>query len=433
MSRLWVSLMILLLAAHFWRMGESGLALCMVLVCGVHAGGRPWKRYAVGFVLVAGAFEWANAASSLAVLRLALGQPWLRGAFILTGVSFFTAVAAVNCFRTGGGLRRDAGERPLVQACAFILVFLALYFLRMLKPDALLLERLLLRGGAVQIVLMAWYAAFIAGKLVQPRSSRGVRRWAWLLFSLFFFGQLLLGILGVPHMLMTGQLHVPVPAFIVFGPVYRGELNMMPFLALFAALVTGRAWCSMLCYFGAFDALAAASGPVRPAPPWLRFAVRWGRLLVLALGVLVALGLRVSGQATGVAVGAGAVFCFVSLFVLLFFSRRHASMVHCTALCPMGLVMNLLGHLSPWRMRVDTRACDQCGACEKVCRYRAITAESRTRGTTLLHCSLCRDCTAVCAKKAVGLRAFGRGGQSEAVFIVLVVTLHVLFLSIARV
>ena len=43
----------------------------------------------------------------------------------------------------------------------------------------------------------------------------------WLIFSIIFFTQLILGVAGVDKLLMTGKLHLPVPALIAAGPLYR--------------------------------------------------------------------------------------------------------------------------------------------------------------------------------------------------------------------
>ena len=72
-----------------------------------------------------------------------------------------------------------------------------------------------------------------------------------------FFGQLALGIFADPIFLMTGKLHLPIPAVILAGPLYRFEGLFMPILFISTLLLSGPAWCSQLCYFGAFDAWSA--------------------------------------------------------------------------------------------------------------------------------------------------------------------------------
>ena len=52
---------------------------------------------------------------------------------------------------------------------------------------------------------------------------------------------------------MTGKLHLPVPMMILAGPIYRGHTSVMSILFLSTLILSGPAWCSHLCYFGAID------------------------------------------------------------------------------------------------------------------------------------------------------------------------------------
>ena len=107
-------------------------------------------------------------------------------------------------------------------------------------------------------------------------------------------------------------------------------------------------------------------------------------------------------------------------------------MVHCTVYCPTGLVADWLGKVFPFRIRIDNK-CDDCGACTFACRYNALEAgdiQKRKAGTT---CSLCGDCVQSCSKGAINYKLFGLKPQTaRSVFIVLIVTLHAVFLGLAR-
>lgn len=430
----WVGVLVALLAlgAHFFRAGNTTLVAATAGVLLFHCSASDWKRYAVGLFLVWGALEWGMAVQALIAFRRMHGAPWLRGALILTLVAFATATAATYAItraRTGG----KAADSPVpLQAFAFILVFLLLLFLRQnARPETLLLDRLGQEWGGVQIFLMSWYAAFVAGRLADPRKSRKTRRMAWLAFTCVFFAQLAAGLADFPARPVS-DVHAPIPGFILFGPLYRGFPGMMPFLVLFAALLTGSAWCSMLCYFGPLDSLAGR-GPLKTPPPFLAFLLRYGRWAALALGSGTAFILGRADVPASIAVGAGCAFALASVLSMAVLSRQYGGMAHCTAVCPMGLAVNLLGRLSPWRMRVARGACDHCGACEKICAYRAIDRESRSRGGTRSRCSLCRDCLGVCTRNALHVtfpllpvRIAGR------VFVVIVTVVHTLFLAAAR-
>ena len=97
----------------------------------------------------------------------------------------------------------------------------------------LLLERFAPGGGWLEIALLMAWAALVAARMDDPRAARRWRPRIWRLFSLAFFGQLALGLVGVERCLMTGALHLPVPALIVAGPAYRGGGWFM--LGLFAS------------------------------------------------------------------------------------------------------------------------------------------------------------------------------------------------------
>ena len=155
---------------------------------------------------------------------------------------------------------------------------------------------------------------------------------------------------------------------------------------------------------------------------------------MLAVGIGAAFLLKHIGMSIGTAVSLACAYAFLSLLVMAAFSRRYGGMMHCAAFCPMGLVVSWLGRLSPWRLRVDSSSCDSCGACEKVCRWRAITPESRAKGKVLLRCTLCRDCIGICHKNAISLRCAGLAPQvSEQLFVGVLASLHAIFLACAMV
>lgn len=434
----WLGLAVALLTlgAHFYRSGEYGIVACaagaLVFMCLESR----WKQYAVAFFLLWGMLEWGESAMRLAVTRMGFGMPWMRGAGIIGAVALVTGLAGWGALLRAR--RLDAGREDstaFFQGAVFICVFLALFYLRRgAKMDFLLLERYLPIIGSVQIFFASWYAAFIAGRLADHKKSRQTRRLVWLIFACVFFLQFFLGALGFDKMLLTGKLHVPIPAFIVYAPIFRESFSMMPAIVLAATLLAGSAWCSMLCYFGPFDSLAAGAKAARPYPAWAVMLQRYGRPATLVLGSLLAFLLGRAGLSYAMAASLAAAFAFFSLLLMALVSRRWMGMFHCTAFCPMGLVVNLLGRVSPWRIRVDRDSCDNCQACEKICKYSAITHESRQEGKTLLRCSLCRDCIGACKSKAVYVHFPGLGRDAAwKVFVGLVTALHVLFFSIAMV
>ena len=427
-----IALMLLILGAHFYRSGEYGIVLGLAGVLVFASQNAAWKRYVVAFFLFWGMLHWSEVAWQLVSLRAQMSQPWLRVALILLTVALCSGLAgkyALTRARVGAAQEGHA----LFKGGVFMATFLLLFYLRHIaRMDFLLLERYLPVLGSVQIFFAAWYAAVIGGELVAPRSSRQTRRRIWLIFALVFFAQFFLGLAGLERMLLSGTLHVPVPAMIIFGPVFRHTFSMMFIIVLLTTLLAGNLWCSSLCYFGAFDALAAGSRGVRPYPPKLRFALQYGQLIVLSGGLLLALGLRTAGVSPMTAAAVAVAFALLSLLLMVLLSRRHAGMLYCTSVCPMGLLTRWLGRLSPWRVRVDAQRCDDCGICEKICKYQAIPLASRAAGKTLSRCTLCRDCIGACAAKAIFIHFPGMApDRAWGLLTGLTTVLHVLFLSVS--
>jgi ferredoxin len=439
-SPLPAALSFLLLAAHGLRAGETGLCAGCLLMAGLVFTRRAFVRLAAVFALCCAALFWAHTALELSAMRRAFGEPWLRLTLILCGVAAGNLAAAWLLTRPAAVRRafRGADTGPL-QASVFLLTAGLLFLVRAKTPlPVLLADRFLPGSGPLEILALALYAALVAGAMADPDRARRLRPRIWGLFSLVFFAQLALGLAGLPDFLMTGRLHLPVPALIVGGPLYRGEGFFMPILYLSTLLLAGPAWCSHLCYIGAWDDAASRLCGASPGPLPRR---AWAfRLLTLGLTVALALGLRFLGVPGPAAALAAAAFGLLGVFVMLAASRRRGMMVHCTAYCPIGLIGALLGRISPWRLRMDS-GCDRfsrCGRCTAVCRYGALGERDVTLGRPGLSCTLCGDCVGVCPRKNPATHMGYRLPRlsphtSRRVFLAVVISLHAVFLGVARI
>ncbi len=425
----------LLLAAHALRRGDWGLCLALAALPLALVTRQGWARLAAAATLLLGAAQWASTGVDFVHLRLAFGEPWLRLALILAAVCGLTVASGL--WLLGARARalfpgqREA-ERP--QAAAFLLTagLLALARSKASVP-VLLADRFLPGAGWLEIALLAFYAAWLAGRILDPRQHKRLRPRIWALFSLVFFGQLALGLGGLPDLLMTGRLHLPVPALIAAGPLFRGEGLFMPILFASTVLLVGPAWCSHLCYIGAWDDVCSRRGPKTPRALSPRWTVG-GRLatLVLACGGALALrGLGVPGATAALLAGG---FGLLGVGVMLSASRRLGAMAHCTAYCPIGLVGNLLGRLVPWRMGIRLDTCTRCGACARACRYSALTPPHIEAGRPGLSCTLCGDCVGACPHDSMHYRFPGLSpARARAAFLTLVAALHAVFLGVARI
>ena len=200
------SLAFVLGAAHFFRSGQQGLSC----VCLVWAGllWRPvaWLRRSAAVFLLGLGVEWGMTTLALARWRLQLGQDWLRMVCILGAVAALTLLAAAAL--RSRACRRDEAPGPRAQALACLLVSALLLLLDGLRPELLLLHRLMPGWGAVQALPAGLWAGLVYGWLADRRRAPLWRRRIWLLFSCVFFGQLLAGLFlhslfllqGVPHL-----------------------------------------------------------------------------------------------------------------------------------------------------------------------------------------------------------------------------------------
>ncbi|MBP7127034.1 4Fe-4S binding protein [Myxococcota bacterium] len=326
-----------------------------------------------------------------------------------------------------------ATRRPIFSAVATgLLTFALLAAIQARVPRAMLLaDRFLPGAGWIEALALAVYAAVIRDRLEDPRRSGTWRRRVWVLFSAVFFGQFLLGILGIDAMLMTGRLHVPVPAVIVGGPLFRGERFFMPILFASTLVLVGPAWCSHLCYFGGWDNLAAmARKRPGPLPSW-----RWrAQPTMLALVILGALGMRWTGVPGAVAAMAAVAFGVAGIGVMALVSRRRGYLAHCTLFCPIGWIATRLGRrVSPFRIRI-AGGCDGCMACATACRFGALSREDIAARQAGPSCTLCGDCIRPCARRVIGYRLGPLDpARARSVFLVLVVSIHAVFLGVARI
>ncbi len=320
-------------------------------------------------------------------------------------------------------------------AAIFIISVVLLVLARELAPvPVLLADRFLPGAGWLQILVFGLYAAWVGNLLLaRSRSSIKARSRVWALFSLVFFVQLALGLGGVQSFLMTGDLHIPVPALIAAGPVYRGGQDLfMPILYLVSLILLGPAWCSYLCYIGAWDDQLSRFGPQRTQQlsAWATHGLRTMILLLVLGGAYL---LSIGGFAASSAALLAICFGLFGVAVMLFFSSKTGNMVHCTVYCPLGLVSNVLGKLNPFRIRISS-GCNNCGACIRVCRYSALSSQQLALGRPNLNCTLCGDCVQACPESVLEYRFWTIDPEKARIlFIVLASSLHAIFLATARV
>ena len=319
----------------------------------------------------------------------------------------------------------------IASVVAFVTTASILFLARTRVPFPILLaDRFLPGTGWAEIAVLALYAAILTRKLSRKRDSSSLRLGIWLAFSVVFFAQFILGIAGFQKFLMTGRLHIPVPAVVIAGPIYRGQRFFMPILFLSTIVLVGPAWCSHLCYIGAWDGLAALkhkrAGKLGAGWTWLRCGL-------FAATPVAAIMLRVF-RVDSVTAGFAAIgFGVLGVGIMAVLSARAGVMVHCTSICPLGLAGNILGRINPFRIRISG-ACNECGRCFPVCRYNALDLAKIQRRKPGYTCTLCGDCIGACREDAISYSFAGLPRTAvRSAFVILVVSLHAVFLGVARI
>lgn len=87
-------LSLVVLAAHFARIGNwlvVGLLVACIALLWMR---RPWVAYSIQTILVMGIIIWILTAVGIVLVRIQNGEDWLRTAVIIGGVTFFTGYAA---------------------------------------------------------------------------------------------------------------------------------------------------------------------------------------------------------------------------------------------------------------------------------------------------------------------------------------------------
>ena len=422
----------LLLAAHYSRHNETGLMLLCILLPPLLFVRKRWILHVFKIFLLIGALEWLGTLLNLVQQRMMMEQPWIRLIFILGTVIIFTLWSTtVFKKRKLSDFYKTDKISPVAMVSAFFLTFILLSIVQLVVENPMLLvERFLPGLGWVQILAFSFYAAWITEIYLSLRTTSLLRRRIWLLFSIVFFTQLLLGLAGIEKLLMTGKLHLPVPAMIVAGPIFRGAGLFMPILFIVTMILVGPAWCSHLCYIGSWDNFTANTQR-RPTelPKWTGKM----RLAILAGIILISILLRYLEVSGVVATILGAAFGLIGVGVMVFWSRRQGAMTHCLVYCPIGLLANWLGKLSPFRLKLNEN-CTECGACTFSCRYNALNKNNIEKKIPASTCTLCGDCVGSCPHQAINYRFISMIPETARYFfVVLVISLHAVFMAVARI
>jgi polyferredoxin len=312
----------------------------------------------------------------------------------------------------------------------FSLTFLLLAVVQMkVKTPMLLAERFIAGAGWVEILIISLYGALVAYKMQDPLNVPQWRKITWTIFSIIFFTQLAIGLSGFEKFLMTGKLHLPIPMMIIGGPVYRGELSVMTILFLSTVVLTGPAWCSHLCYFGAFDNIASSGKTSREILKH-KGAIK-STILVLVIAMALLLRWLKVPLLTSTLIAAA--FGITGIAIMILISVKRKKMVHCVMYCPVGTIVNGLKYVNPFRMYID-QSCTLCMHCTKFCKYDALNPADIKNGKPSITCTLCGDCLAGCHHNSIKYKFFSANPErARKIYLLLTISLHAACIALARI
>lgn len=312
----------------------------------------------------------------------------------------------------------------------FIIVLLGIVQIKLDNP-LILLERFMKNGGWIEIMFVATYGAFISFKMQDPSQVAKWRKISWTVFTIAFFSQLALGLVGYEKFLMTGKLHLPIPMMIISGPLYRGQLSVMTILFLSTIIITGPAWCSQLCYFGGLDNLAASrKKPVRNRIK-NRSGIKFTLLVIIITTTMILRWLQVDLLISTLI---AASFGIAGVFIIVLISSRKGKMIHCLTWCPIGTIVNYGRFINPFRMYIDKQSCTLCNICTSTCNYDALNRKDIVAGKPDITCTLCGDCISSCHAGSIRYKFFRMKPEpARKLYLFLTVSLYAVFLALGRI
>ena len=228
-----------------------------------------------------------------------------------------------------------------------------------------------------------------------------------------------LDFLGLPFADPVGAAQVAAMGFLPAGRLMGGAM-----LSLAAALLLGRVFCSWVCPYGFLSELLYALRWRRAGAGLVVRQAFWGKILLLVLGLVAALGagfpvlgivslpgelsllpvLVWQGDGAWLLLGAAAVP--LAALLLEFATGKR---LWCRFVCPQSVLLGGAAHCLPKGapgLRIDWQAakcsCKGAAPCQQAC---SLDLNPRRRGGPARHdCTHCGDCVKACAGYGTALK-----------------------------
>lgn len=176
--------------------------------------------------------------------------------------------------------------------------------------------------------------------------------------------------------------------------------------------VTGRFYCKVACPLGVLQDILGALSPrknhPRPKRVWLRGSIAliaWGGFLggwAMTLGLLEPFSIfsRMTVPINAHSVGVYGWVLSAVLLILFYGICLWKRRFFCTDICPVGSLLGLLAHLSPFGLNLDSAKCVKCGKCQNACPAGCIDINAAA-AIDNSKCIRCLQCQSACPVAAI--------------------------------
>ena len=155
-------------------------------------------------------------------------------------------------------------------------------------------------------------------------------------------------------------------------------------------------------------------------------------ILLLVIAGTVTLRLMAVPILTATIIGIG--FGVIGIGIILLLSLRQKRMVHCTAYCPIGTIVNYSRFINPFRMYIDNTSCTDCMGCTRYCKYDALNKSDIVKRKPGITCTLCGDCVSSCHASSIKYKFLKLSpAASRNLWLFITITLHATTMALARI
>jgi polyferredoxin len=96
---------------------------------------------------------------------------------------------------------------------------------------------------------------------------------------------------------------------------------------------------------------------------------------------------------------AGTMIFTAVFFLTIIYLSSTRGRLFCNSFCPAGALLSLISRISLFRLVINENSCNECGACDRVCKAQCI--DSINKAIDFSACISCFNCLRVCPKNAI--------------------------------